>query len=416
MHISTPAPAHATSVSTTDPNSSEYTEQRRRDDVYLPEEEASPEQFPRLHNLSTAFLFKAIARPVAPEPPTYVTLTDLTRPALEVVGAVGPWNMLWEAAQYRRRFFDLDELPPQMARVADLGDVNVVFIPRTRSRYHEYAALLHLLPRPVLSRFGLPVLRGGQWPFMADYAGIDEFLPVDFPDRLGRAWAWTVWPNLVSGSRLSAFSDDDPVRLLAHNLDFWIPAVTTMMQDRLREFDEIDKGPLPDVITLEDGSALDGAVPGHPRMGGQIWFGEDDARHAVAETVETADQTGRLRAILDAVRSHRMADDFSPQWSYAREDFERKLHRKRNKISVRFVELTDTIPVQGPESEVVGTLVTNDFLATLDIRNRQIVVLLNSGIISRTEIAERLGYANHSAVSKRLTQIRQSAERYFDKL
>jgi hypothetical protein len=62
----------------------------------------------------------------------------------------------------------------------------------------------------------------------------------------------------------------------------------------------------------------------------------------------------------------------------------------------------------------VGTLVTNDFLATLDTRNRQIVVLLNSGITSRTEIAERLGYANHSAVSKRLTQIRQAAERYFD--
>ena len=54
------------------------------------------------------------------------------------------------------------------------------------------------------------------------------------------------------------------------------------------------------------------------------------------------------------------------------EDFERKLHRKRNKVGVRFVELTDTIPVQGPESEVVGSLVTNDFLATLDTRNRRI--------------------------------------------
>jgi hypothetical protein len=110
------------------------------------------------------------------------------------------------------------------------------------------------------------------------------------------------------------------------------------------------------------------------------------------------------------VRSQRIEDDFSSRWSYAREDFERKLYRKRSKISVRFVELTDTIPVQGPESEVVGTLVTNDFLATLDTRNRQIVVLLNSGVNSRTEIAELLGYANHSAVSKRLTQIRGRTE------
>ena len=70
--------------------------------------------------------------------------------------------------------------------------------------------------------------------------------------------------------------------------------------------------------------------------------------------------------------------------------------------------------MEGPESEIVGSLVTNDFLATLDTRNRQIVVLLNSGMTSRTEIAERLGYANHSAVSKRLAQIRKAAESYFD--
>jgi hypothetical protein len=187
-----------------------------------------------------------------------------------------------------------------------------------------------------------------------------------------------------------------------------------MMQARLGENAEIDKGPLPAAVTLEDGSVLDGAVPGHPRQGGQIWFGEDDARAAVAETVEAADHTGRLHAILDAVRSHRVADDFSPRWSYAREDFERKLYRKRNKISVRFVELTDTIPVQSPESQIVDGMVTSDFLATLDTRNRQIVVLLASGVTSRTEIAELLGYANHSAVSKRLAQIRRAAETYFD--
>jgi hypothetical protein len=114
--------------------------------------------------------------------------------------------------------------------------------------------------------------------------------------------------------------------------------------------------------------------------------------------VEAADQTGRLRGILDAVRSHRIEDDFSSHWSYAREDFERKLHGKRRKVKVAFVELPDTVPVQGPESEVLGSLITNDFLALLDVRNRQIVVLLASGVTSKTEIADILGYANHSAV------------------
>ncbi|WP_424187605.1 hypothetical protein ACOBQX_07340 [Actinokineospora sp. G85] len=63
---------------------------------------------------------------------------------------------------------------------------------------------------------------------------------------------------------------------------------------------------------------------------------------------------------------------------------------------------------------MLGNLVTNDFLTLLDARNRQIVVLLNSGVTSKTEIADVLGYANHSAVSKRLAQIRRAAEAHFD--
>jgi len=56
-------------------------------------------------------------------------------------------------------------------------------------------------------------------------------------------------------------------------------------------------------------------------------------------------------------------EDFSERWSRAREDFERKLFRKRDKVKVRFVELDYTIPVQGPETEVIGDQVCADFLA-----------------------------------------------------
>lgn len=385
----------------------------RRDSVFLPDGEANTEEFPRLHNMSAAFLFGGVVRPLEPAPPEYVTLSMLRTLDRELV-AVAEWNMLWEAAQFRRRFFDVDELPEPMAKIADLGDVNVTFVPRTRMRYFEYAPLFHLLPKRVLDMFGLPLLRGGQWPFLADHAGIEDFLPLDLEARLARAWAWTVWPHLVSGSKMKAFSVNDPIRLLAHNLDFWVPAVTAAIQDRLRDFPEVDKGKTPEPVTLEDGSVLAGTVAGNPRMGGPVWLGEGDAHETLAETVEAADRTGQLRGILEAVRSHRIEDDFSSHWSYAREDFERKLHGKRRKVKVTFVELTDTIPVQGPGSEVLGNLVTNDFLALLDTRNQQIVVLLNSGVTSKTEIADILGYANHSAISKRLVQIRRATESYFD--
>lgn len=381
----------------------------QRDAVLLRADEATPDEHPSLYNLSAGMMFGGMIRPIRPEPPDYVSIE--VEPSLELTGQVGMWNMLWEAAQFRRRFFTEEHLPGWLARLADLGDINTIMVPRTPSHYFEYEALFHLLPKATLDRFGLPLLRRGQWPFMADH-GVERFLPSDFAERLARAWAYTVWPHLNSGSRLDAFSKDDPIRLLAHNLDFWVPPVTTAVQETLRTSPEVDKGRTGGPVPLENGEFLEGAVAGNPRMGGYVWMGEEEAAEKVAETIEAADSTGRLRGILDAVRSHRVADDFSARWSNAREDFERKLYRKRNKVRVRFVELTDAIPIQGPESEIHGKLVTSDFLALLDSRQREIVVLLSSGY-RQHEIAEHLGYANHSPVSKKLAQIRRQAERYF---
>lgn len=191
-----------------------------------------------------------------------------------------------------------------------------------------------------------------------------------------------------------------------------MPPVTSVVQETLRAFPEVDTGKAVGPVPLQDGGYLEGAVTGNPRAGGPIWMGKSEAAEKVAETVEAADGPGSLRAILEAVRSHRVADDFSAQWSHAREDFERKLYRKRNKVQVRFIELTDTVPVQGPESEILGRLVTNDFLALLDSQQREIVILLASGY-RQHEIAEQLGYANHSPIAKKLARIRREAEQFF---
>lgn len=381
-------------------------------DHLIPAAEVDPKLYPRMSNMSAAFMFNAITRPVEPAPIEYVSI-PLHGRNLTLLGAVSMWNLAWEAGQFRRRYFDEEDLPSPLSKIADSGDVNVSIVPRTRSRYFEYQALLHLLPKETLERFGLPLLRAGNWPFLAEWGNVESVLPSDFETRLARAWAATVWPHLNSGSRLRAFSKDDPIRLLSHNLNFWVPAVTRVIQDRLSDFPLVDNKITPGPVELIDGSVLEGAILGNPRKGGDVWTGEEDAAEAIAETVAAADSTGKLRGILDAVRSNRVEDDFSPHWSFAREDFERKMHHKRSKTSIRFVELTDTIPVQGPDSDLFGDLVTNDFLSILDPKNRQIVVLLNSGVTKKVEIAHALGYANHSAVSKRLVQIRQAALQYF---
>ena len=45
------------------------------------------------------------------------------------------------------------------------------------------------------------------------------------------------------------------------------------------------------------------------------------------------------------------------------EDCEWNLYNKRATVQVRFVELTDTIPVHGPKTDVIGQIMFGDFLA-----------------------------------------------------
>ena len=393
--------------------------QWERENTFIEQERSGPEQHPRLFNLSVGLMYQAVMRAEVPDRPEYVTITPLDEEhklsnAADFV-ALWKWNAMWESAQFRRRYFDEDELTPEMARIADLGDRNIVFVPRTQARYQEYAPIYHLLPRRTLERFNLPLLHAGIWPYSPGSGISERLLPDDFHTRLGRAWAHTVWKQLMPASGIRSFAKDEPVRLLAHNLDYWLPPVTEVIEDILRGFPIVgDFEPAP--IHLIDSSVLEGAVTGGPRKGGDIWRGEDEAADLVEEVIEVADEHGQLRGILDAVRSHRVADDFSAHWSFAKEDFERKLYSKRSKIKVTFVELTDTIPVQGPETEVVGNLVTADFLTLLKPKDREIVVLLNSGMTSLTNVAAELGYASHSAVSKRLAQIQKQARTFFDAL
>ncbi|MTK05357.1 hypothetical protein [Micromonospora sp. CP22] len=162
-------------------------------------EHAAPDMYPRLGNISAGLMNTAVLRAEEPTRPEYVTVPlrrfrgTVDETDLKTSVAVSRWNQLWEAAQFRRRIFGEEDLPGPLYRVADRGDVNVVFVPRTASRYYEYAPLFHLLPRAALERHGLPLLRYGEWPFLTQLGDIEDAVPADFHSRLSRAWAGTVW-------------------------------------------------------------------------------------------------------------------------------------------------------------------------------------------------------------------------------
>jgi hypothetical protein len=194
--------------------------------------------------------------------------------------------------------------------------------------------------------------------------------------------------------------------------------IYTIAEERLRSFPRVKCESSKQELQLR---ALQKELPtdsnvtvDRPLCGGSIWAGEQDAWEATKQLVEVEDRNGKLRGIIEAVRANRVEDDFSKIWSFAKEDFERKLYSKRSKVKISFVQLDDTIPVHGPDCELVEDLLWEDFITLLDRKERQVVVCLRNGVTKVDEISKILGYSNHSPVSKTLARIRQKAKQYFE--
>jgi hypothetical protein len=225
-----------------------------------------------------------------------------------------------------------------------------------------------------------------------------------------------LWPLLGARGAPSCFSSSDPIRMLSHNLDYWMPYIDIVAQRRARAFGRTEFENRRDqaLYRRHQNKMPQGINLRTPLYGGSLWLGAAEAMNAAQEMIEAADEHGNLRSIIDAVRSHRIQDDFSSRWSFEREDFERRLYSKRSKNRVTFVQLDDTIPVHGPESEIHENLLWEDFFALVEPKERQVVVCLRSGITRISDIAKDLGYANHSFISRRLARIRQKAKRFLN--
>ena len=400
--------------------SDEEIEQKFIQEILYHEGKDPREEFPKCSNISAGMLFyKFIPRPFKPSTPEFVRIPfNSTSPSsnkrdLRVRGAIAEWNICWEAAQVRSQFIDqLRKLPPRLRWLQKHSDKNIYLLPgKPCSPYYSYAPLYHLLGPNTLKRFGLPPLKHGFWPFIIDHCPLEQLLPNDCEARLSQAFAYHIWPLLSSGSGPSAFSKSEPLRVLAHNLDFWMPYSYQVSEEIISEFGRCAFDNQKQAQTLKKlrHSYEDQLLIDRPFMGGTLWQGEEEAWEVTRKVLEKADSGGKLRGIIEAVRSNRVEEDFSSCWSYAREDFERKLYHKRSKVKVKFVELDETIPVHGPDSEVHENLLWQDFLSLLDVKERQIVVLLRKGVTKMTDIGKELGYATHSPVSKSLKKIRKKA-------
>ncbi|ASR49528.1 hypothetical protein B4V02_23990 [Paenibacillus kribbensis] len=373
------------------------------------------EYSPTLRNISSAFIFQYVLVPDEAKNPEYVYIPEeyySKEQTIELDGFISQWNMTWEMGQIRNLFHEQD-IPKNLSWLKRFREENIYLIPELKkNRFYAYSPLYHLLPARILIAFGLPLLRSGIWPYSQRNWTIERNLPMDFDLRLAKAFAYYVWPLLNSRTKMEYFSEDEPIKVLAHNLDFWLPYVNMVIEERLKQFPraEIENAKQAKMLKKAENNVPEAISVYRPLIGGQIWEGEEEAWDVLIEVVERADSQGMLRALIDAVKSNRVQDDFSNKWSYEREDFERKLYKKRSKYRVKFVELSDTIPVIGPYSEVDERMFWQDFMTILDHKEKQVVVMLRNGTTNLSEIGKELGYANHSPISKALRKIQKKLQ------
>lgn len=330
---------------------------------------------------------------------------------------VSQWNSSWEAGRFRFDMYE-DDIPNSLKWLHQYKSNNIYLLPKFPIKnYFLYSTIYHLLPKHILEYNRLPLLKRGNWPHSIVFPQYYEILPKDFDNRLSKAFSFYIWPHLLSSSSIHSFTENDPLKILAHNLNFWLPVITKAIEEKISSWGRIpSEGDEQELELIKYRNEIpEDSESNRPYYGGYLWYGENESKEFLKRIIDVADCEGQLRNIIDAVKSNKVEDDFSDKWSFAKEDFERALFKKRSSYKLKFVEIEDAFSLQGPENEIEGNIIWGDFISLLDEKEKQIVILLNKGYSKLTEISKILGYANHSPVSKKLKKIQRKVIDYLSK-
>lgn len=215
------------------------------------------------------------------------------------------------------------------------------------------------------------------------------------------AAAYMVWPHMGFSEYMEIYSGYDPAWKFAHNPDFWI-----------REL--IDERILPTADKLlKYCDSWCGYVP------------EADVNLYLSHAVPAAMEKYHMNEVIQVAQEHRCFEDFDFRNSNQKTDFTRKWYHTRTQhpqISLESFQEDYMLAHNGVqwdhedesvhvESEVISETFVEDFLSTLTDKDRQILELRMQGYTLQ-EVADMLGYKNHSGVLKRIRKIGQAYEKY----
>ncbi len=347
-----------------------------------------------------------------------VFIPERKKKGLEQTALVWDWNRSLSGG-FSRPSDGLDFLRDELG-ITNLENPNLIAVPRQRNGYSElHAMLASLVPQEILDEFGikrmqanLALILRGRYP--------DYEIPNDYAMRACAAFEKYIWTKLAPKARMRAglFSSSSPLRLLAGDSLFWMHRMYRIALDRAEDTPEAEEmeedrwQPL-DVLEakLKDGMApeqRDKFRVRRPLVGGTLCDIEDpeECDFFVDEMIDGAGVMESLDPVIETLHSHRTHEDFSDQYSWIKEDFERSFYSKRAKLKVSLVETVDDMPVwSSDEQDGYERVLFRDVLAFLNPAERHLVIALRSGKTT-TEIARELGHKSHAAVSRRVKKLK----------
>ena len=218
--------------------------------------------------------------------------------------------------------------------------------------------------------------------------------------------------------KMKNFSKDHPVNFLENaDADYFSEQISEIYTDPDKLSEYIDQ-----FFEMYGESVMLGLDCYAKSVGKEIDDLTDDEIHTVVEKVagaidetliETVMQGQQVPAIFGISRKVPQHEDFTEKLSQDKINFYNKWTHAKTKIGapLLFSELSDdeSTNIEGakmffanaPEEERRYIFLRDEFAKTLNGTDREIYYLLEKGITQK-EIAKRLGYKTHSAVSKRM--------------
>ena len=270
-------------------------------------------------------------------------------------------------------------------------------------RNAEFIPMYYFIPRRILEACGaeLNALPRNPQKILRSKAACDLIESDLFRLLIVDAVAYMVWPYMGFTEYMEVYSGDDPAWRFAHSPEIWVQEL-------------IDEGILPSAESfLRNANEEFGYVP------------ETEIDAMLRVIVPQAMERHHIGEVIQVAQEYRCFEDFDFRKSNQKTDFIRQWYHTRAKhpqISLEgfretYAENHDGQEWDMPDSSqdvqeaVVSQATVDQFRATLNKKDMAILEMRLQGY-TLEEIAEKLGYQNHSGVLKRIRKIGQAYEAF----